>query len=124
MSAFRSKMTMRCTVQRNTAAADDWGGTGAPGWTDHLTEQACYAVIHAGQEVIGSVSTRADRPAEVYVMNDIHVFMPVGTDVTEKDRIVSITDRKGTEIFGGPMDIKSVDLRPRQLLDLTVRSTT
>ena len=126
MSVFRSRMTMRCTVQRNTSATDEWGQPGAPGWTDHLTELACYATVHSGQEVIGG--PQGDTAAQVVVLKDMHVYMPEfasdgsRTDVTEKDRIVSITDRQGNVLFPGPMDIKSVDLRPRRLLDVIVRS--
>lgn len=115
---------MRCTIQRNTAATDDWGQPGAPGWTDHLTDVACYATVHSGTEIVGSLTGGGggETTAQVAVLTDMHVYMPEHADVTEKDRIVSITDRQGSVLFAGPLDIKSVDLRPRRLLDVTVRS--
>lgn len=106
-------MTQRCTIQRNAAATDEWGSPGAPGWVDHLTDVPCYAWVNSGREVLGN---------EVVVVTELHVYLPSGTDVTEADQIVSITDRRARLIHPGPMNIKSVDPYPGHL-EATVIST-
>jgi hypothetical protein len=122
VSSFRGLMTMRATVQRNNASTSRWGQPGAPGWSD-VADVACYAVINSGtssgREILGGSGDQ-----EVVVLSTLHVYMPEGTDVTEKDRLLAITDRQGAELFPGPMDIKSVDRRPGRMLDVTVRSYT
>lgn len=105
---------MRCDVERNTAAADDWGAPGAPGWASHLTDKACYAWIHTGREVLSGL---------VVVVTELHIMFPLHTDVTEKDRIVSVTDRQGNELYPGPMNIKNVERRA-YFITVTVESTT
>lgn len=109
MSA-RLNMTMRCTIQRNGAATDDWGQPGAPGWADTLADQPCFAWVQKGTEVMDN---------KVVVIHDLHVLLPLDTDVTEADQIVEVTDRQGDLKFPGPMQIRSVD-RMKTFLDVSV----
>lgn len=100
MSA-RSRMTMRATIERNGAGANALGSPGPPDWATHATV-ACYAWLGTGRDNFGAPIPFVNRGARAIV--------PAGTDVTEADRIATIKDRRGTEIFGA-MDIESVEIR-------------
>ncbi len=110
MSA-RGAMIQRATIQRDTATStDDWGGSVAPTFTDHLISVPCRAWFQAGREVIDG-----DKTA---VVEDRRIIFPKDTDVTEADRVTSVTNRKGIEILPGPMVIESVGLRQDHIIAL------
>lgn len=90
--AARGAMRHRATIQRDGAAgSDDWGNPAEPDWQDHLTELSCRAWFNAGKELAGTVNA---------VVEDRRMIIPVGTDVTEADRVTAVTDRQGNPIPG------------------------
>lgn len=96
-----SKMVHLAVVQRDTATGTgDWNTDKAPTWTAHLAAAKCFAWSNAGREVVDVVKT--------VVVEDIKAIFPLGTDITEKDRITDITDRKSVVLFGGPMGIEKI----------------
>ena len=99
--AIVSQMIHRAVVQRDTATGTgDWNTDNAPTWAAHLPAAKCFAWSVAGREVI-------DRDKTV-VVEDIKALFPLGTDITEKDRITNITDRKSVVLFGGPMGVDKI----------------
>lgn len=109
--ASRLALRQRCTIERDMAVTDDaWGQPGTPDWQVHLTDVPCRAWADAGRE-----QTDEQRIA---VVVDRRVIVPAGTDVTERDRLASVTER-GSEFFDGPMAIEAV-LRRRDHLELVV----
>lgn len=109
----RQKMTMRCTIQRNAGATDDWGGT-TPDWQTHLADVPCYAYIQG--RAAGREQVTEDRAV---FLEDRRVLMPLDTDVTVAHRILQITDRQGQVLYDGPMTIDAVTRR-RDHLQLAV----
>ena len=94
-------MVHRAVVQRDTATGTgDWNTAPAPTWAAHLAAAKCFAWSNAGREVVDKDKT--------VVVEDIKAIFPLGTDITEKDRISNITDRKSVVLFGGPMGVDKI----------------
>lgn len=102
----RSRMVMRTTVQRNTSPTNADGHPGAPVWADHLEQLECFAWQSTARDVKGDT---------VAVVEQIEIIAPSGTDVTNLDRLVSITDRQGNLRFPGPLEIERVTWEPGYL---------
>lgn len=101
--ASRLSLTHRVTVERNAGAdsGDGWGqGTD---WQPHLTDLPCRAWTTTGQETVDGTN--------VVLIENLRVLLPEDTDVTERDRIATVTFR-GQTIVDGPVDIRAV--LPRQ----------
>jgi hypothetical protein len=98
--ASRLSLTHRTTVQRDVQAGTNaWGGKGTPEFQDHLTDLACRYWVETGHE-------QTDATSQV-VVEDMRLIVPIGTDITEKDRLGDITSR-GTTIVTGPVGIRAV----------------
>lgn len=115
MTVLSSRVSLihRLTVQRDLSldgTDDGWGGPDIPDWSDHLTGVPCRAWTAAGPRP-GAETVEATT---VVVVEDRRAHVPVGTDVTERDRITEITSR-GVVIFDGPMDIDAVLAYPDHL---------
>ena len=110
-----SKMVHRAVIQRDgSSGVSAWNTPPAPTWKAHLTVK-CFAWSKTGREMIDEDKT--------VVIEDIRAIMPLGTDVTEKDRILSITDRQSSAIFGGPLGIDAVQ-RHGSHLEVTLQKLT
>ena len=97
----RVSLTHLCTIERdaNLGTPDDWGTPSTPDWQDHLTDQPCRIWAAAGREQMDSSTTA--------VIEELRMIVPLGTDVTEKDRVGDVTYR-GSTIFAGPIGIRAV----------------
>ncbi len=96
-----SKMVHRAVVQRDTATGTGaWNTPPAPTWAAHLAAAKCFAWSVAGREVVDNTKT--------VVVEDIKAIFPLGTDLTEKDRITNITDRQSVVLFAGPMGVEKI----------------
>lgn len=90
---------MRAIVERNAAVATDaYGGAVAPSWQPHLTVP-CYA-WHASAPR-GLVADGA----KTAFMQELLCAFPRATDVTERDRVARIEDRRAAVLFAGPYAI-------------------
>lgn len=111
LSSTRLGYRHRVTVLRDAGARDQWGDPIGPSWSPVAGAVPCRAWTNGGREPIAD-----DRVA---VVEDRRVSVPLGTDVTEADRLSPITDPTGVEIFDGPMDVEVV-LRHTDHLELVV----
>ncbi|MBS3927090.1 MAG: head-tail adaptor protein [Sphingomonadales bacterium] len=103
MSA-RQRMRQRATVERQMQTnRDPFGGKGTPDWRPHIDDLPCFIWQTSGREATDGEKTVA--------VNDRRMIVPLDTDVTTLDRIASVTDRQGTELYAGPMRIESVARR-------------
>ncbi|MEQ9093118.1 MAG: hypothetical protein RLN63_03355 [Miltoncostaeaceae bacterium] len=103
----RLALVQRCTIQRDAATVEPaWGQPGAPDWQDHAADVPCRAVTDAGREPVdeGRTATFVTR----------RVLVPLGTDVTEADRVSAVTER-GQVVMDGPMGIEAVLARSTHL---------
>lgn len=112
LSSSRVGYRHRTTIQRDTGTVDNWGDQTGPNWTDHLPDVPCRAWTNGGIE-----SVEDDRTA---VIEDRRISLPIGTDITEKDRVTSVTDTAGNTIFDGPMGVEAV-LRHTDHLEVLVK---
>lgn len=76
--SYTSLLINTCTVQRNTAGAQDAYGTPADAWADHLADIACRLMAGTGKEITVG--------AEV-VIAKYKLFLG-DVDITEQDRVV------------------------------------
>lgn len=106
----RSRMTMRAFIQRNSSSVDSWGHK-RPGNFEPLSTTACYA-----WEPSADIRHQAEVSME---SSRFHAMVPLGTDVTRKDRVEKVEDRAATELFG-VMYIDAI-LRRRDHLLLKMR---
>ena len=101
---------MRATIQRDASqggAENSWGHSDDPDWQTHLENVPCRVWFDSEREVTDGSKTTA--------VEDRRAIMPLGTDVTEGRRLLSVTDRRGTELFAGPIRIESVGRRQDHL---------
>lgn len=112
MSLVSSRIGLRhrCTIERdaNAATEDAWGNPQAPNWQPLATDVPCRAIADSGREPVD-----ADRTV---VVVDLRLLLPLGTDVTERDRISAVSER-GAEYLDAPFGIEAV-LRRRTHLEL------
>lgn len=112
MSA-RAVMRHRTTINRNQSPDDDWGEQAAPGWNEHLTGLPCHAWFNAGRMVI-EPAAGVDA-----VVKDLRLIVPSGTDVTVRDQVGPVLDKRGGTILPGPFEIDDIGIRAdHQLLFL------
>lgn len=102
LASSRLSMTHRCTLERDTHAGspDSWGGTLPVDWEPYLTDVPCRAWASAGREAVTDTTT-------VVVVEELRLIVSLGTDVTEQDRVASVTYR-GQTTQAGPLGIRAV----------------
>jgi hypothetical protein len=106
-------MRHTATIQRNTPVSDDsWGDSGVPVWEDYQDDVPCRAIVEAGREGV-------DEDRTVIVL-DRRILFPLGTDITESDRVLSVKER-GEVLLDGPMDVEAVIVRRTHLETLVKR---
>lgn len=111
--AARLSLIHRCTIERGSSSPDEWGNPGPPTWSAHLSDQPCRTWATAGREVVTDTTT-------VVVVEDVRLILPLGTDVTEQDRVASVTYR-GDTVQAGPLGIRAVLVNQDHIELLLVR---
>lgn len=100
LASTRLSLIHRATIQRAATTTDTWGNpAGSPVWSDHLSGLVCRLWAAAGREAVD--------PTTVAVVEDLRLIVPLGTDVTEQDRVGAVTFR-GSQILAGPTSIRAV----------------
>lgn len=105
MNPVRARMTHRCNVERDTSIVDNnIGARNPPNWVVQYADQPCFyfglLFQRQGRELITEMQGEA--------ISEFGVMIPLGTDITAEDRINGITDRGGTVLVGGLINIKSI----------------
>jgi hypothetical protein len=109
----RSRMTHRTTIERYApGSTDDWGNPSPGSWSTLTAGVACWFWSDAEREAVGPTDTR--------VVEDARAIMPRGTDVREADRLNGVTERDGTLVRAGLLQIESVVNR-RDHLEVLLR---
>ena len=97
-----------CTVQRRTAGAVDPNNNPTYTWSTHLDGVACHYWRADEKELTGVNSAVVSRQRIVFAAN---------TDITDQDRILSVTDNDGDELVQGPpLDVEEVLQRINDVL--------
>jgi hypothetical protein len=99
--ATRANLTHRCTIERDQNAGTlDEGAVQAADWQAHLTDLRCRAWMSTGDEQIADGTTIVQAAS-------VRVIVPAGTDVTDADRVASVTYR-GETYVAGPLGVRAV----------------
>lgn len=116
MSAIGARLGMihTCDILRNTGASNSWGGKDVA-FSTHTAGQICRAWTASEALDIGD--------DKILTMNVRYIIVPLGTDVTEDDRIGAIYLRDGSTLWPGPHTIDEVQIWPDRL-ELTLRQAT
>lgn len=98
--ASRVSLIHSCTIQRDASLGtpDNWGTPSTPSWQTNATV-SCRAWTNTGREQMDSTTSA--------VIEDMRLIVPLGTDVTEQDRVGTVTYR-GSTIMAGPLGIRAV----------------
>ncbi len=99
-SRARTIMIMRAEVERDSTGSTDPYGHPETANFETLATIPCRVYSKTRREI------NDDR--KFVLIEEIRCMMPVGTDVTELDRINRVTDRLGVEIFAGPLRIDTI----------------
>lgn len=95
----RSRMTMRATIERNTAAGTDaWNQPAVPTWTPQEYQLPCLAWTTEAKD-----ASPGREDMKVAGLERWRAMFPAGADLLDVDRIAQITDRQGVVIFSGPL---------------------
>lgn len=109
-------MTHRATVERDQAASDVEGNPAAPDWQPHLAAQPCWFSHGTGRtEIVDGEMT--------VVVEDTQMMVPIGTDITEVDRVTAVVDRRGASQHLGVLNIRAVTPH-RTHLELRLQGAT
>ena len=108
-------MIHRATIERDGATgSDSWGNPNESSWSTHLSDLPCRVWYGSGSG--GSAEREIFDGNKIVTTEDRTLIVPLGTDVTELDRVASIEDRAGSEIFAGPSKIESLGRRSDHLV--------
>lgn len=103
MSAVRSRMTMSAHVQRDgvSAARDSWNSPVPQAWDGLDDTVPCYAWALLGStDAVKEVDER-----KVAVVERFRMMTPLGSGLTNADRVLKITNRRDEVVFNGPFTI-------------------
>jgi hypothetical protein len=100
LASTRLSLTHLCTVERQATVTADGRGHTAGDWATHLSDVPCRFWTPDGGEVLIEGATIA-------ALATSRLLVALGTDVTEADRITSITYRGGT-VQDGPLGVRAV----------------
>ena len=84
---------MRATIERNANPLRDSYGQKPPDWQVLAEDVACYVWAGGGGRMTNSANDRTvvvDGPGAIF---------PMGTDIKDDDRLSTVTDRRGVELF-------------------------
>lgn len=120
MNSFaRSRMTHRALVQRDTGTAVNRYNQRQPdAWTTHLEALPCFFYTSPITPPEGE-DVQVERTA---VVERLRLLVPRDADVTERDRIATVTDRIGNAVYDSPLNIRSVLPRRRTHKELVLES--
>lgn len=97
-------MTMRATLQENTASGvDELNQPVPPSWSDLPVPVPCRVWSSSRQEIV-------DGDKQVTVETITGLF-PFSSAISEANRIGQVADRRGVVLFGGPLQVQTVQRR-------------
>lgn len=98
-------MTMRMTVEHDTAEGDDeYGQPLPPEWEDKFGAPIpAFVWADSRMEGVNEQTT--------LTIVETRAMIPLDRDVTELDRVAMVQDRLGALLFPGPFNIRSVEYK-------------
>lgn len=99
-------LTHVATIERNMTLQDALGAPSSDNWQT-LSETRCLLSWAKSTGVRSENRTYVSANREVPIQEG-GVLMPLGTDITENDRISNIVDENGNELADGLFEIEAV----------------
>lgn len=101
LASSRVALTHVCSLERNAslASGDDGSGNPPPADWQPLADVPCRFWVDSGTEDVAERTTIA-------AVTDGRVIVPLGTDVTEADRVAQVAYR-GQTVQDGPLGVRA-----------------
>lgn len=99
-------LTEQCVIERNMAPGDVFGASTTPNW-EFLNQVPCRLTWDRSSGIRSANRTYVSA-ARTVPMDEGIMVIPLGTDVTEKDRIVQILDQNDNVLISGVFTIVAV----------------
>lgn len=115
MNPVNARLTMRATVERNTASGTDpHGNPVTPVFSEIAASPlSCFVWSKTSRELVGD-----DRTA---MIEDMRAMFALGADIAEDDEIASVTDRKGATIVAGRLRVEGPVQRKHTHLEAALK---
>ena len=115
MNPVNGRLTMRATVERNTATGTDpHGNPVAPVFAEIAASPlACFVWSRSSRELVGDERTA--------MIEDMRALFALGADITEDDEIASVTDRQDNEIIPGRLRVEGPVQRKHTHLEAALK---
>lgn len=108
------RLTMRALVERNQATTSDtWGQPVAADFVSTGDSVPCFVWSDNSRELVDG--------AKSAMLEDMRAMFALGADVLEDDEISSVTDRAGTEIIPGRLQVEGPVQRKHTHLEAALR---
>jgi hypothetical protein len=102
-------LSQRAVIQRDKGARDALGGEGKTNWETISTAKCRLWWWKGSKGTDKSASKQFARPSATVDVTGGEMAVPLGTDVTEQDRILRVTTPSGEVLEEGPFRILSVN---------------
>lgn len=115
MSPVNGRLTMRATVERNTATGTDpHGNPVAPVFAEIAASPlSCFVWSRSSRELVGDSRTA--------MIEDMRAMFALGADITEDDEISAIADRQGKTIVPGRLRVEGPVQRKHTHLEAALK---
>lgn len=104
MAIPRSLLRHRCTIQRQASSGTDAHGQPSYSWEDVGTSVPCLLQVSSSS---GWPFRNVTVVEDVVQVRTVLYLLP-DQDITERDRVTSVTDINGTSVDAGPFEVLAV----------------
>lgn len=101
---IRRRMTHRAAIYRTTETKDAWGAPKKGTPEVHIASQPCYW-YQPFLRSYGAGEQQGQRNVNIYTYQ---LMVPLGTDITERDQVQGVVDRRGTALTSATMEVIQV----------------
>lgn len=104
MTVARTRMTMRATVKRRSASTTDaWGQPDYGSYATVVESLPCFVYSRERRE-----REDGDKAATIQTITGMFTL---DADIAEGDRISQITDRRGSVLYTGDLDVGPIQYK-------------
>lgn len=108
-SVLQTLMDQEAVIERDTAVPDEAGGKTGRDWQPLATVECVLWWWKGSKSSDKSPSAQYARPQATIDITGGDMMLPLGTDVTDRDRIGTVTNEEGEVLEEGPFRIIAVN---------------
>ena len=108
-SVLQNLMTQQAVIERDKSTTDAAGGKIKREWAAIATVECCLWWWKGSKSSDKSPSAQYARPQATIDITGGDMMVPLGTDVTDKDRIGAVTNEEGEQAEEGPFRVLAVN---------------